>query len=127
MLGDMFNNNKRKDVKTRVGQILFNGKKYAQEESGYYVCTSGKRKRLHVAMWEQAMGRSVPPGCVIHHIDWDKTHNTIDNLICLTQDEHNRIHNSPGGVLETATSERVVKLTAELKASRVNGVPAGMK
>ena len=27
-------------VCTRVGQKMFNGKKYAQEESGYYVCTT---------------------------------------------------------------------------------------
>ena len=66
---------------------------------GYYVCTSEKtgRKRLHVAMWEQAAGREVPPGCVIHHLDWDKSHNTIDNLVCVTTWEHNMIHNPPSG------------------------------
>lgn len=37
-----------------------------------------------------------PGGCVIHHLDWDKTNNTIENLICVTVAEHERIHN-PGG------------------------------
>lgn len=35
-----------------------------------------------------------PGGCVIHHLDWDKTNNTIENLICVTVAEHERIHNS---------------------------------
>ena len=65
---------------------------------GYYVCTSSKvgRKRLHVAMWEQAAGREVPAGCVVHHLDWDKSNNTVENLVCLTVSEHERIHNISG-------------------------------
>lgn len=48
-------------------------------------------------MWENRYGVAVPPGCIIHHLDWDKSHNEINNLVCVTQDEHNRIHNPPGG------------------------------
>lgn len=55
------------------------------------------RKRLHDAMWEEAAGREVPPGCVIHHVDWVKTHNEVGNLVCVTVSEHNLIHNPPGG------------------------------
>ena len=61
---------------------------------GYYVCTSGDRKRLHVAMWEAEHGE-VPDGCVVHHIDWNKNHNEISNLVCITVQEHNLIHNPP--------------------------------
>ena len=58
MIGDMLNNNKRRDVKTRADQVMFYGKKYRQDKkTGYYVCTTasetGNRKRLHVAMWEE--------------------------------------------------------------------------
>lgn len=84
--------NTRKVV-TRVGQKMFNGKKYAQEESGYYVCTTGERKRLHVAIWEHEHGMEVPPGCVIHHKDWCKTNNSIENLTCVTVADHEMIHN----------------------------------
>ena len=54
MIGDLFNTNKRKDVVTREGQVMFNGKKYARDpRTGYYTCTTGRsRKRLHVAVWE---------------------------------------------------------------------------
>ena len=36
-------------------------------------------------------------GCVIHHVDWVKTNNVIENLVCVTVSEHERIHNTPGG------------------------------
>lgn len=83
-------------MRTRVDQVLYLGKKYRQDKkTGYYVCTSGVRQRLHVAMWEQAAGREVPAGCVVHHLDWNKTHNVIENLVCVTVSEHNLIHNPP--------------------------------
>ena len=112
----------KREVVTREGQRLFMGKKYAIEKgTGYLVCTSGKRQRLHVAMWEQAAGREVPPGCVIHHLDWDKTHNEINNLVCVTVEEHNLIHNagvdSPVGGKE---------LGYELKKARGLDVPPGL-
>ena len=97
MIGDMLNTNKRRDVKTRMDQVLYMGHKYRQDKrTGYYVCTSEKRKRLHVAMWEHEAGCEVPPGCIIHHLDWVKTHNTIDNLVCVSMWEHNQIHNWNG-------------------------------
>lgn len=117
MIGDLFNNNRKRDVVTRVGQKMYNGKKYAKEEgTGYYVCTSGKRTRLHVAIWEQKWGRKVPQGCVIHHLDWDKSHNVIENLVCLTIEEHERVHNIVGG-------EAGKVLGYELAKNRVDGLP----
>ena len=47
MIGDMLNNNKRRDVKTRLDQVLYLGKKYRQDKkTGYYVCTTGSRRSL---------------------------------------------------------------------------------
>lgn len=95
MIGDLFNNNRRRDVCTREGQKMYRGKKYAQDPAtGYYTCTTGKsRKRLHVAIWEHEHGMEVPPGCVIHHKDWCKTNNSVENLTCVTVEDHERIHN----------------------------------
>ena len=112
MIGDMFNNNKRKDVCTRVGQKMYNGKKYAQDPAtGYYVCTSGKRTRLHIAIWEYEHGMAVPDGCVIHHKDWCKTNNDIENLTCVTVEGHEEIHNhkegTHGEVLDFITGDVV--------------------
>lgn len=117
MIGDMFNTNRKRDVCTREGQRMYMGKKYAKEETtGYYVCTSGSRKRLHVAMWEHEHGMEVPPGCVIHHLDWNKNNNVIENLVCLTVEEHERIHNIIGGEKGKALGYDMVK-------ERVDGLP----
>lgn len=111
--------NTRKVV-TREGQKMYMGKKYAQDKkTGYYVCTSGERKRLHVAMWEAKYGREVPEGCVIHHLDWNKSNNTVENLVCLTVEEHERIHNIVGG-------EKGKALGYELVKDRVDGLPPDM-
>lgn len=96
-IGDFDKVNKKKII-TREGQKLYMGKKYAQDKrTGYYTCTSGDRKRLHVAIWEHEHGVRVPPGCVIHHLDWNKNNNENSNLICVTVWEHEQIHNIIGG------------------------------
>lgn len=96
-IGNFDKVNTRKVV-TREGQKLYMGKKYAiEQKTGYYVCTSGSRKRLHVAIWEHEHGVDVPPGCVIHHLDWNKSNNNVENLICVSIEEHEKIHNIIGG------------------------------
>ena len=91
----------RRQVCTRTDQVMFYGKKYRQDKkTGYYVCTSGARKRLHDVLWthENIDGiKEIPGGCVIHHIDWNKTHNEINNLTCVSVFGHNLIHNPPKG------------------------------
>lgn len=124
MIGDLFNNNRKRDVITRADQVMRFGKKWRQDKNtGYYVCTttdeSGLRKRLHVEVWEQAHGVRVPPGCVIHHLDWNKTNNKIENLICVSVLEHERIHNIVGG-------EDGKKLGYEMIKTRVDGLPPDM-
>lgn len=117
MIGDLFNNNKRKDVCTREDQVMRFGKKWrADKKMGYYICTTGNRKRLHVEVWEQAHGVSVPSGCVIHHLDWNKKNNDVANLICVTTEEHERIHNIIGGEKGKAWGYELVK-------TRVDGLP----
>ena len=76
----------------------------------------GRDGRLHVAMWETEAGRSCPPGCVIHHVDWVKTHNEINNLVCVLVSEHERIHNTPGGK----------ELGEKIKKERGVGLPPGV-
>ena len=100
----------RRKVVTREGQMFYNGKKYAREEStGYYVCTTGKRQRLHVAMWEHEHGEIVEDGYVIHHKDWNKNHNEISNLVKVTVEEHNLIHNPPAPGTETEHELKIMK------------------
>ena len=108
----------RKKVVTRLGQLMYMGRKYTVERgTGYYVCTTidntGKRRRLHDVIWEYEHGRAIPPGCVIHHLDWDKTNNDINNLICVLVSEHEYIHNKLGGDKGKAWGYELLKTRSE--------------
>lgn len=107
---------------TRIGQVIYKGKKYAiEKETGYLVCTTGKRERLHIVKYREEVlgGKEVPPGCVIHHLDWNKNNNTVENLVCLTIWEHECVHNIIGG-------EKGKALGYELVKNRVDGLPPGV-
>ena len=104
MIGDLFNNNKRRDVCTRLDQVMRFGKKWKQEKNtGYYVCTTtdemGNRRRLHDVLWEHENIdgiKKLPEGCVVHHIDCsgqtDEPNNDVDNLTTLCRRCHINLH-----------------------------------
>lgn len=52
----------------------------------------------HIWIWENFMKTSVPKDekgntCYIHHFDGDRSNNNILNIVCMTKEEHGRIHN----------------------------------
>ncbi len=62
---------------------------YAIFVNGKYPCIkiNGKRKHLHVYVWEKYNG-PLPKGYVIHHKDENHWNYDISNLECLTRREH---------------------------------------
>lgn len=60
------------------------------KRTGYYL-NAKTHKRLHVYVWESHNGR-VPEGYHVHHIDFDKSNNEIENLQLLTAEEHISLH-----------------------------------
>lgn len=85
--------------------IFFNGRSYYQTPEGYWRSTDRRHKPLHVAVWEDANG-AVPEGYEIHHIDGNKSNNTLENLQCLTIAEHRQLHakkNHETGAFATQT------------------------
>jgi hypothetical protein len=46
---------------------------------------------VHVFVWERENGKK-PKGHDIHHIDFDKSNYSLDNLSCETKSDHFRIH-----------------------------------
>ncbi len=70
-------------------EILFNGKIYKKYKGEKYF-TIGNKK-LHREVYEFHNG-TIPKGMHIHHVDFDKTNNKIENLIMLTPKDHLKIH-----------------------------------
>lgn len=70
---------------------VFNGRKFTLRANGYYGATEGDRGYLHRAVWEAANG-PIPDGFDVHHRDWDKFNNTLENLECLPKDDHARLY-----------------------------------
>lgn len=63
-------------------------------DAGRYLRTygrEGKKQYIHRACWEAYNG-PIPSGHVVHHIDGDPLNNGIENLACILQGEHTRLH-----------------------------------
>lgn len=64
------------------------------KRTGYYLSgkpINGKRRRLHVYVWEKANGE-IPNGYEVHHRDMDKSNNELDNLVLVLGIKHQRFH-----------------------------------
>jgi hypothetical protein len=71
--------------------IIWNGMKYTPREHGYYARTKAGRKYLHRDVWEFHNG-PIPPNHDVHHVDEDKSHNSISNLKLLHVSDHGKLH-----------------------------------
>jgi hypothetical protein len=60
------------------------------DAAGYYTF---KGKKVHLLVWE-AFNGSKPTGCAVHHLDGDKTNNSLYNLACINKSLHTAVHNS---------------------------------
>lgn len=60
------------------------------KKTGYYL-NAKTHKRLHVYVWEYYNGE-VPKGYDVHHKDFNKANNEVDNLQLLTKKDHATLH-----------------------------------
>ena len=71
---------------------MYNGIKFTISKStGYYRRTDGDRELMHIYVWKKERGE-IPKGWDIHHIDFNKENNNINNLKCLPKSEHTRLY-----------------------------------
>lgn len=66
---------------------IFNGYSFYKNKKGRFTCTIS----LHRFLWMYLNGE-IPEGYDVHHKDFNKDNNSIDNLQLLTKDEHAKIH-----------------------------------
>lgn len=53
----------------------------------------GRTKLEHVLVVERILGKPLPPGAQVHHVDYDRTHNAPGNLVvCPDQAYHRLLH-----------------------------------
>lgn len=71
--------------------IEYAGLRFCRDEKTGYYLNSTIRKRLHRYVWEQERG-PIPAGCHVHHINGDKSDNSIENLQLLTGQAHHVLH-----------------------------------
>lgn len=71
--------------------IIYKGERYYLNKDNRYVCPSDKGKQLSREIWKDNFG-DIPEGYEIHHIDCDPSNNDIDNLLCLSAEEHHNLH-----------------------------------
>lgn len=93
--------------------IEYNGLRFCKDEKTGYYLNSTIRKRLHRYVWEQEVGE-IPKGCHIHHIDGDKSNNSINNLTIITASGHARLHG--------AEAERKKIMKANIDKARVYAI-----
>lgn len=55
--------------------------------------------RLHRGCWAAHYGE-IPEGYVVHHINKETLDNRIENLACMSANEHSRLHHGRGDVSE---------------------------
>ena len=64
------------------------------------------------SLWIKTYG-SIPDGYEIHHIDGDRTNNDIENLMCVSLEEHYNIHYRQGDYLACSIMSKRMRLTQE--------------
>lgn len=54
--------------------------------------SDGSSELEHRYLMEKLLGRKLTKDEVVHHIDGDRSNNSIDNLMLMTRGEHSRLH-----------------------------------
>lgn len=91
---------------------------FKEIDDGYYRCLQRNHARgylLHRFIYEVETGEKIPKKYNVHHKDGDKTNNNIENLECIPNSVHTKIHNTPSKI------EKCVN--AMKKANKEKGYP----
>lgn len=108
----------------------FNGLSFRRDKkTGYYLSSQpidGKRKRLHVYVWEYYKG-AIPKGYQVHHIDFNKANNELDNLALLDAKVHAALHGNAWSDERKNKRREVLQKCAMPKAKEWHGSDEGIE
>ena len=62
----------------------FDGLSFRRDKRTGYFLNAKTHKRLHVYVWEYYNGSEVPKGYHVHHKDFNKGNNEIENLVLMS-------------------------------------------
>jgi len=85
-----------------------------KDQHGYVFVYTGKgepkkrRQREHRLIWEQANGKILPDGWIVHHLNGIKDDNRLENLYAIPRAAHSRLE------MAGAYKKRIRQLEAEL-------------
>ena len=93
----------------------------SSQQEGYdgYLSTPSGYKQASHWLWEATYG-PIPQGSIIHHLNGIHTDNQLDNLVCISHQEHDLSHRNTGKKqvifyrLTDALREKVRELEAQL-------------
>ena len=71
--------------------VYVDGLRFCRDDRTGYYLNRKHQIRLHRYIWERVYG-PIPPGYDIHHKDFNKANNELNNLAMLTEAEHHRVH-----------------------------------
>ena len=94
----------------------FDGLSFRKDKRTGYYLNAKTHKRLHVYIWEYYNG-PVPKGYHVHHKDFDKNNNEIENLELLTASEHSSLHGQSWDEERLKKSAKILKEFAIPKAT----------
>lgn len=82
----------------------------------------------HILLWETYKG-DIPKGYVIHHIDHNGLNNDLSNLICVSRDEHKRLHGKGIWIdgIATTLDEVVERFKYNNKGNAIRALKKGGK
>lgn len=82
-------------ITKELSYITYDGLKFTIGNMGYYRCTTGNRELLHRYKYTREVG-NIPNNWDVHHMDYNKENNDIDNLVALPKDEHAYLFSTGG-------------------------------